>query len=57
MNTFCSNFGSYIQQKPIQLFDNIFHPFLEGCGVCVCVKVIPSTVASVKNREPPYDDM
>jgi len=46
-NTFCPNFGSYIRQNPIQLFDDIFHPFFEGC-VCVCVKAIPSTAAVVK---------
>jgi len=45
-NTFCLNFGSYIRQNPIQLFDNIFHPFLEGGGG---VKAIPSTAAAVKN--------
>jgi len=47
-NTFCLNFGSYIQQNPIQLFGDIFHLFLEGGG-CVCVKAIPSTAATVKN--------
>jgi len=31
-NTFCPNFGSYIWQNPIQLFDDIFHLFLEGGG-------------------------
>ena len=46
-NTSCLNFGSYIWQNPIQLFDDIFHPFLEGGG-CVCVKAIPSTAAAVK---------
>jgi len=41
------HFGSYIWQNPIQLFNDIFHQFLEGVGVCV--KAIPSTAAAVKN--------
>jgi len=48
LNTSCLNFGSNIPQYPIWLFDNIFHPFLEGGG-CVCVKAIPSIAAAVKN--------
>jgi len=45
-NTFCPNFGSYIWQNPIQLFDDTFHPFLKVGGG---VKANPSTAAAVKN--------
>jgi len=50
-NTFCPNFGSYIWQNPIQLFDDIFHPFLEGVGVGGGVKAILGTAAAVKKQK------
>ena len=45
-NAFCPNFVIIIWKSTIWNVDNIFHPFSEGCGVCV--KAIPSTAATVK---------